>query len=468
MACTRAFLLLDIDGLPLTTATPTFVDYRDKTGANRTPPANPTHIGGGEYAFTPDSTDETVGTVALVDGGATAFPRRHVFPLYEADRTNQFFAWCLEDDGGELWTGTAPTVGLYVSKTGSPLSAPTISSVAGAYLYALTPSASDFGGQVVARLDSPVGANAPYFHAVSLPLRTTVPAVPSTGLNPEGLATRHLLDYLRLYLPRKMVELNSLRAAVMMTPGIGTGTQIGWTITTGMKLAIATSRSGSGTLVTLPVGAAVTASTIATAINAAPVAGITASADDDGRLVLTSTTAPSASGDSVVVVAKDTTGGNAALGFDPGGEHVSTSYISPPTWRSVMDGYPVAAPDAKAGMWVIIGDRDSKPWPGPGPDIRRNETDVAFVLEIFRPEANKAPHRSRDAIQTCVRAVREVLQSVDGRQLGRGQVRDIIRVDVLGVRVGGRPFSFSNRESPNVLCDVAAITINVRVFQRLE
>jgi hypothetical protein len=43
----------------------------------------------------------------------------------------------------------------------------------------------------------------------------------------------------------------------------------------------------------LPDGPAVTASDIATAINSAPAAGLTASADTEGRLVLTATTAAS-------------------------------------------------------------------------------------------------------------------------------------------------------------------------------
>lgn len=467
MVATRSFLVLDINGAPLTSATPTFVDYRDTTGTSRTPPSNPTHVGGGLYAYTPSASDETTGTVALVDAGSSAYPRYVTESIHLATNANQFWAYHVEDQAGALWTGTAPTVGDYRDRLGASRTPPTATVVSGAYLFALTPTAGDVTAETIARIDMPTGAYVAHLKAETMPLvagSTTINNVGSIGNSPELVAIAALMAYLRLYLPPKVAEINALRAAVLQTPGVGTGNNVGWLISSGMTLLLTSvSRDDAGTLVTLPTGAAVTALEIATAINAVPVTGILASADETGRLVLTSTTAPT-SGASFVGVKADSTGGNAALGFDPGGEHVMTSPIRAPTHRGVRDGYPTTAPDLGQGFWVVIGDRDARPYPSPGQDIRRGTCAVHFVVELFKPEANLNAGKSREAITSCLRAVREVLQTDEGRYLGHAST--VTRVDIGVTRISGRSFSFTNDKSPNVICDVAALEVTVHVFQR--
>ncbi len=61
---------------PLTGATPTFDTYKDDLGTNLTQPTI-SEIGGGAYKFTPDiTTSPNRGIVYIVDGGASASPRR--------------------------------------------------------------------------------------------------------------------------------------------------------------------------------------------------------------------------------------------------------------------------------------------------------------------------------------------------------------------------------------------------------
>ena len=466
----RTLLLLDAVGAPLTTATPTFVDYRDALGNARTPPSNPVHVGGGVYVYSPSLADETVGTVALIDGGASAYPRYDARPLFLSDNSNQFWAWHIEDFSGALWAGAAPTVASYQDQLGNVRTPAAIVAVAGAYLFALTPSAGDVLVFTTARIDMASGAAIAYLVCDCQPVVASTPTLPSSvssySNKPEVVAAKALIDYLVLFLPPKVAELNTLRAAVLQTPGVGTGLNYGWALSSGMQLRLsAVSRTHAGTVVTLPTGAAVAPSTIAAAINTTPVPGLTASVDPEGRLLITSNTAPT-TGNSGVYLLADSTGGNAALGFDMGGESVMTSPLRAPGRRGVRDGYPTTAPDMGQGFWVILGDRDARPWPSAGADIRRGECDVHFVVELFHPAANTNAGHSREGISACLWAVREVLQTNIGRQLNRGGIGDIIRADIGVTRIAGRPFSFSNSNSPNVICDVAALEVTVRTFQR--
>lgn len=183
MAATRTFLLLDVTGAPLTTASPTFVDYRNRSGVSRTAPSNPVHIGGGVYAYTPSNADEIAGTVALVDGGSSAYPQRDAKAIYLADSSNQFWAWHVEDTASALWAGGAPTVGVYQDSVGTARTAPSPAAISGAYLWALTPSGADIAAQTTARIDAPAGSGWPYLLAATEIITTggggSVPATPS-------------------------------------------------------------------------------------------------------------------------------------------------------------------------------------------------------------------------------------------------------------------------------------------------
>lgn len=73
----EVFFLYDAStGAPLTGASPTFDTYKDDLGADLAQPTI-SEIGGGAYKFTPDlTTDPARGIVYIVDGGASAAPRR--------------------------------------------------------------------------------------------------------------------------------------------------------------------------------------------------------------------------------------------------------------------------------------------------------------------------------------------------------------------------------------------------------
>ncbi len=68
------FFLYDGSGNPLTGVAPTFVTYKDNTGANAAQPTI-TEVGGGAYKFTPDFTNPVLGFAYVIDGTISANPR---------------------------------------------------------------------------------------------------------------------------------------------------------------------------------------------------------------------------------------------------------------------------------------------------------------------------------------------------------------------------------------------------------
>jgi hypothetical protein len=285
-----------------------------------------------------------------------------------------------------------------------------------------------------------------------------------SGSSAETIAVGAFLDYLRRYLPAKVTALNALRVAVVKSALVEP-----FTLPAGSVLRLsAASQEATPTSVTTPTGS-VTAAALVAAINAVPVPNLTASADADGRLVLTSTVAPVDGAPSVVVVARDTdgaaaTGSNVALGWDEGGEHVETGALVSPKWRGVVDGRAITSPDMGQGFWVLLGNRTCRPT---HPGLRRNTYQVSISTEIWRPfSSHAAPHRSREAISSCVRAVREIILATDGRYLGRQASGDVHLADVSEAVVSGDPISL--QEVPGVMFDFARLTLTCRVFQRPE
>jgi hypothetical protein len=161
MADARSLTVRDSTGAAVTVGV-TLVEYRDRAGAARTPPAI-THVGAGKWVFVPTDDDETTGTVALVDCGANNLPRRGSVAIHLSDNSNQFWAVHVENPDGTLWAGAAPTVGQYVEADGDARTPPSVVAVAGAYLYAVTPSAADLAAGVEGRIDLPAGASGAYF-----------------------------------------------------------------------------------------------------------------------------------------------------------------------------------------------------------------------------------------------------------------------------------------------------------------
>ena len=172
MADARDFVVTDSNGAPLTGAAGSMSAIaRSVTGATRTPPAitEPTP---GTYRITPSDADEAAGTVVLVDTGAGNLPRRVAIACFEADNSNQFWAFVVENPDGTAWAGAAPTVGSYASSAGARAS-PTLLAVAGAYLFVVVPSAGDVIADTAIRVDGPAGSSQPYWVGSTRPVVVT-------------------------------------------------------------------------------------------------------------------------------------------------------------------------------------------------------------------------------------------------------------------------------------------------------
>lgn len=276
---------------------------------------------------------------------------------------------------------------------------------------------------------------------------------------PDALAVDALVAYLRRYLPAKVDALNALRPAVLTSALAGP-----YTIPVGAMLRLAAYGHETATTAVALTSGTRTAAQVAADIEAVGVPGLTASADTFGRLVLTADDAPLEGAPSVVIVGEDTgaTGSNEALGWQEGGEHFETQGLVSPSWRGVVDGRPLTAPDMGQGFWVMVGNRTARPT---HPGIRRDTYLVTMSVDVWRPwSASAPPHRSREAISSCVRAVRELVESDDGRYLGRQGFGDVQLATVDSVTIAGDPLNLT--EVPGVLFDVASLTITARVFQR--
>jgi hypothetical protein len=161
MADKLSFALFDGAGAPLTGVVCSFVKYVDRSGAARTPPAI-VDIGGGEYGFAPSDDDEAVGTCFLIDCTAAADKRRVSGAIHTP--AAPFVCWHLEDAAGALWTGAAPTVGVWRDFAGAPRTPPAVVSVGAlGYLFAVTPSTADLSVDVAFRFDSPANAFHEFF-----------------------------------------------------------------------------------------------------------------------------------------------------------------------------------------------------------------------------------------------------------------------------------------------------------------
>jgi hypothetical protein len=330
-------------------------------------------------------------------------------------------------------------------------------------LFAFTPAAGDLAAEAVGVILGPTGSAQPFWSYDTEPLvsgggGTVISASP--GLQPDALAITAVREYLLRYLPAKVAQLNALRPAVLKSALAGP-----FVVPSGAKLRLSSVSQGATPVeVTLTSGGAVSANTIANDINAASVPNLTASVDFAGRVQLTSTLAPAVGAPSVALVARDLgpTGGNAALGWAEGGEHVEAGALVSPSWRGVVDGRPLTAPDMGQGFWVLLGNRTTRPT---HPGLRRDTFNVAITTDIWRPfSAAAPPHRSREMISSCVRAVRELLLTTEGSYLGRAG--DIQLASLTDTVISGDPLALS--EVPGVLFDTARLTINVRVFQRPE
>jgi hypothetical protein len=452
MADARSLTVRDSTGAPVTTGVtlPTLVDT---AGNARTPPAID-HRGAGKWVFTVSDADEAAGCVAVVDCGAGNLPRRATFAVHRADNSNQHWCFHFENGDGTVWAGAAPGAPQYIDPLGNARTPPTLVPVVGAWVYVLVPTAGDVAAGIEGRLDAPTGASPAYWEFSSMPVVASASGslAPSIGIQPEALAARALREYLLRWLPAKTAQLNALRAAVVKSALTGP-----FTITSG-SLVLASAREGATTSVTLPTGT-VTAGQVATTINAAAVPGLTASADGDGRLVLTGGV-PTEGVSSCVSVRTSTA--NGLFGWPTDGCYDVVSALTAPTWKGVMDGMPATVPDFGRTYAVVIGDRNAVEVGGTRADMHTVSLDVS----IWVADRGEGQHRTRELLQSAVRCVRELLDSDDGRTLGRGTVGDILRVQT-AAKLKGRPFEVFDESKRLVASgEVASLTVTAKTFHR--
>jgi len=282
---------------------------------------------------------------------------------------------------------------------------------------------------------------------------------------PEQVAAEGLRDFLLLKLPAKCVEVNLSRAAVLRAPWAGP-----FTIGAGKTLGIGvTATDKTFRTVTLTAGAARTAADVAADINATSGLAGTAVVDGAGRWFVTSPTPPSASTTSKVELRGGLgTDANTVFGFDSVGAKEVRSAILPPFGTNVFDGWPITpvftgkAPSGSM-LAIVIGERKSKPMQG-GP--RRDEHYVAMDLTLLRTENGGGPSRTREAIQSCVRCVREILLSdrTLGAEFAPKTGVTITFTEDTGAFISAKPISFTKDFNP--LYDTAVLQLAVRVFAR--
>lgn len=283
------------------------------------------------------------------------------------------------------------------------------------------------------------------------------------SLRPEALAAAALRNFLLMRLPAQVATVNATRAAVVRAPIAGP-----YTIPASGSLKVSlTDKAGDTTTVALTSGSR-TAAQVAAEVNAA-VTGI-AAADDDGRLVLTSTSAPVIGTPSVMAVGADDTGVNEALGWDVSGEWDVRTALVAPVPKGVCDGMPLMgwfdpAACGQGRVLITIGDRETVPT---GANIRRDEYDVTLDVGVFRVEPLQVVQSTREAIQAALQCVRNVLFADTGRSLGAGGDGGVVVTLERSCRVAGRAFQFrgADGQAASPLFDAANLKLLVRVFGR--
>lgn len=270
----------------------------------------------------------------------------------------------------------------------------------------------------------------------------------------SAVTAQALREYLLLALPAAVTTVNATRAATLTTPTAGP-----WTIPASGSVSLSLDAS-TFTACALTAGSR-SAAQVASDINTAMGATI-ATALTDGRLRLTSSTAPSGSDTaSVIALQADATGAALALGFDPGGEMTTRAPLVAPTSKGVCDGEPqLMEPFSTGRMSVVIRDREDVAVPS---ELRREERLATLEVLVYVPMARQDYH-SREEIQAAVECILDVISSTTGRYLGRSADGDIGFVQCKSVKVSGS--AWQTPSQPNYLLDIARLVVTARVFQR--
>lgn len=177
--------LINPDGTPCTTASPTFVAFCTKAGTVRGQPAI-NRFSGGQYEAQISDADETAGTVWLIDNGIGPLPRYVYGESFTPN--NPFLTLCVFGLDGSLG-GAAPTVGSYIDGQDNVRPAPTVTAVSSfAYLFTITPTLQDTVLGTSYRVDGaantlPTFLNGLFYNpdAVDPPASSTTSAIAPAG-----------------------------------------------------------------------------------------------------------------------------------------------------------------------------------------------------------------------------------------------------------------------------------------------
>lgn len=280
----------------------------------------------------------------------------------------------------------------------------------------------------------------------------------------ESKVIESLIDLLRRYLGVEVASLNAIRQAVIKCPVTSPITLVASSTLTWNCL---TNDAGTAKSASFSAGP-LAMSDIAAAINAAEDPETPASVDSQGRLVLASINGAIVGLVSAVCIYNPNGTGTeilTKLGLDIGGHRQVCTPLQAPTWKGVMDGYPMSLdPSAlrPGGMIVVLGTVDSKPV---RPEVKADLYEVTINLSIWRSEPASQLHRNREPMRACLEAVRRVFGTDTGRYLERPDL-GVIRVRELKSRIEPAPLRSKDVDAPHDLLDLAEITLAFTVFER--
>lgn len=278
------------------------------------------------------------------------------------------------------------------------------------------------------------------------------------SIRPEQLAAEYCREWLLLGMPAKVAEVNALRAAQLKSPWAGP-----FTITAGMQLRINVTQNSTTFVTASLTSGSRTAAQLAADINGTAGLSGVASADLEGRLLLTSPSPPTASAPSKVELQSGTA--NTVLGFTKGGNKRITTALIAPGVDDVIDGWPLVSDLVTRGpgtVVVILGDKVATELPNP----RSDEHLVAMDINVMRIEPQMQIHRNREHIYASLRCVRELMLEGAGRTFGARADNPIMLVRPNKGRVVAKPLSLGTKDNPNPLFDAAVFNAEVRVFER--
>jgi hypothetical protein len=110
-------------------------------------------------------------------------------------------------------------------------------------------------------------------------------------------------------------------------------------------------------------------------------------------------------------------------------------------------------------MYVVIGDRRTSLVSETRQ--QRSEYVVEFSVDVLTP-GGTLELRHRNRITTAVRAIREVLETTSGRELGALH-KAVLLTQVTSARIAAMPMAFG-KGVVGQLFDVANLTIRARVY----